>query len=215
MRCLLDKYHYKPEDIYNMDETGYNPTQTQSTRVLVVGDGKRLKATKASSGRQEWVTTIECISASGRALSLLVIYSAKGSLNVQWIPQGGTTEGWRWTTSNKGWTNDNLSYAWLQDVFKPSTVSPSDPSTQRRLLILDGHGSHVKPRFLGFCINHAIDVMVLPSHTSAITQPLGVGVFGLLKAHMARLTDRGATYGHGRVSRELWASRLALRNLWQ
>lgn len=51
--------------------------------------------------------------------------------------------------------------------------------------------------------------MVLPSHTSAVTQPLDVGVFGPLKAHMARLTDRGATYDHGRVSREVWASRLA------
>ena len=145
---------------------------------------------------QEWITTIECISASGCALPPLVIYSATGAMNIRWIPEGGTgTEKWSWTTSNKGWTNDTLSYDWLQDIFEPSTASPSDPSSpsNRRLLIVDGHGSHVKARFLLFCVDHAIDLMVLPAHTSAITQPLDVGVFGPLKAHMARLTDRGAT----------------------
>jgi len=217
MRCLLELHKYQPEDIYNMDETGYNPTQTQSTRVLVVDDGKKRKrkgkATKASAARQEWVTTIECISASGCALNPLIIYAAKGGINTRWIPEGGT-EGWSWVTSNKGWSSDTLAYAWLQDIFEPSTVpscgSSSSPSSRHRLLVLDGHGSHVKPRFLGFCMNHAIDVMVLPSHTSAVTQPLDVGVFGPLKAHMARLTDRGATYDHGRVPRQVWASRLAI-----
>ena len=209
---MVDRHRYKPENIYNMDETGHGIGLTQSTRVLVVRDygaeGKGMrksKASKATSGKQEWVTTIECVSASGCALPPLVIFKAD-NLNTRWIPEGPEVSGWRWTTSNSGWTNDTLGFDWLEHVFEPSTVSPSK---QRRLLILDGHGSHVKGRFIAFCILHGIDLMVLPAHTSHKTQPLDVGIFGPLKAAMARLTDKAATYDHGRIPKDVWASQLA------
>ncbi len=205
--AIINQHHYKPEDIYNMDETGHGIGLTQSTRVLVVcGGDKGQKATKTTSGRQEWVTTIECVSASGRLLPPLVIFRATGSINARWLPEELEVQGWRWTTSNTGWTNDTLSFDWLQRVFEPCTT-PS--SNQRRLLILDGHGSHVKARFIAFCIVHKIDLMVLPSHTSHKTQPLDFGIFSPLKAAMARQTDRAATYDHGRVAKHVWASRLA------
>jgi len=74
MGTILDRNRYKPRDIFNMDETGHGIGLTQSTRCLVVrdtetkGKGKKGKATKGTAGRQEWVTTIECVSAAGRAL---------------------------------------------------------------------------------------------------------------------------------------------------
>ena len=58
-------------------------------------------------------------------------------------------------------------------------------------------------------MNHSIDLMVLPSHTSHLTQPLDVGIFGPLKAAMARATDQAATYDCGRISKADWASTLA------
>jgi len=64
--------------------------------------------------------------------------------------------------------------------FLTSTV-PSTPN-QRRLLIVDGHGSHVKARFIACCIQNKIDLKVLPAHSSHITQPLEVGIFAPLKA---------------------------------
>ena len=74
---------------------------------------------------------------------------------------------------------------------------------------MDGHGSHVKARLIDFCLNHSIDLMVLPSHTSHITQPLDDGIFGPLKAAMARAIDQAATYDCGRISKADWASTLA------
>jgi len=215
MGTILDRKRYKPRDIFNMDETGHGIGLTQSTRCLVVrdtetkGKGKKGKATKGTAGRQEWVTTIECVSAAGRALPPLVIFKATGSFNTRWLPEQLEVRGWRWTTSHTGWTNDTLAYDWLERVFEPCTAHPttSTPPT-RRLLIVDGHGSHVKARFIAFCMNHSIDLMVLPSHTSHITQPLDVGIFGPLKAAMARATDQAATYDCGRISKADWASAL-------
>jgi len=210
MTEVLNKHHYPPEYIFNMDETGYALGATQSTRVLAVVERgeKGGKAWKSASGKQEWVTTIECVSASGKALAPLVIFRATGNFQLGWLPRGvEAVKDWSWSTSRTGWTNDFLAYKWLAEVFQPQTL-PSSPN-QRRLLIVDGHGSHVKAPFIAFCMKNAIDLMVLPSHSSHITQPLDVGIFAPLKAAMARATDRASRYEEGRVQKVDWAESLA------
>ena len=178
MASILHQNSYNPADIHNMDETGYAIGATQSTRVLAVLEKEKL-ARKGAPGRQEWVTSIECVSAAGRALPPLVIFKG-GSFNSGWLPagQGDAVKGWGWASSNTGWMNDTLAFNWLEKVFLTSTV-PSTPN-QRRLLIVDGHGSHVKARFIACCIQNKIDLMVLPAHSSHITQPLDVGIFSPL-----------------------------------
>lgn len=93
-------------------------------------------------------------------------------------------KGWAWTVSNNGWITDKLGWEWLSLHFEPKT-RPSDGS--RRLLIVDGHGSHVQARCIAFCMERSIDLMVLPAHTSHMTQPLDVGVFQPLKPAMGNL----------------------------
>ena len=205
---MINKHQYRPENIYNMDETGYGIGLSQSTWVLVVREDrnkKEKKATKASTGRQEWVTSIEGVSASGRSLPPLVIFTAEGSLNSRWLPDKLEVQGWRWATSNKGWSNNTLAFEWLERVFEPCTAHPpSSSSNTRRLLILDGHGSHITGRFITFCIDHAIDLMVLPAHTSQVSQPLDVGIFGPLKRQLARLIDGLTTYDPRTSGRLMW-----------
>ena len=50
-----------------------------------------------------------------------------------------------------------------------------------RLLILDGHGSHVAPEFDLFCKEHSIISLCMPPHSSHLLQPLDVGCFAVLK----------------------------------
>ena len=64
-------------------------------------------------------------------------------------------------------------------IFIPET-RPQDPQ-QRRLLILDGHGSHATEDFMWECFNHHIQLLYLPAHTSHILQPLDLAIFGPLK----------------------------------
>ena len=59
-----------------------------------------------------------------------------------------------------------------------------------RLLIFDGHGSHTTLDIIRHCIHNRIHLALLPPHTSHLTQPLDVGVFSSLKAHMAHEMDR-------------------------
>ena len=154
------------------------------------------------------MTTIECVSAAGEALPPLVIFKGK-DFTPLWLPEAGSEEDtryWEWRASDKGWTSDYLAFEWLTSIFQPRTV-PANPN-ERRLLILDGHGSHLKSPFIGFCIQHAIDLMVLPSHSSHMTQPLDVGIFGPLKRELTSYADKSAVFNAGRISKSEWATNL-------
>ena len=88
-------------------------------------------------------------------------------------------------------------------VFKPKTK----PSTlRRRLLLTDGHSSHLTARFIAFCLEKAIDLVVLPPHSSHILQPLDVAVFSPLKTYLSNETDRLARLNLSRISKIEWTA---------
>ena len=171
IEALSARNRYETSNIYDMDENGYSIRSTQSSHVLVVVDepekdsqlakSKSINAIKKSKGRQEWVTAIECVSADGRALPPLMICKGQAQWNNCWLPQDVDIAGWQWYTSFTGWTSNWLCLKWLVKFFQPQTT-PQAPN-QRRLLILDGHGSHFTSDFIGFCMVHAIDIMILTS----------------------------------------------------
>ena len=109
---------------------------------------------------------------------------------------------WQFSISNSGWTFDSHGFEWLQKQFDPIT-RPKDPS-ERRLLILDGHSSHITANFIAYCMNNKIDLLVLPPHTSHVLQPLDIRIFQSLKRALATQTDRLAALDSGRISRVEW-----------
>jgi hypothetical protein len=50
-----------------------------------------------------------------------------------------------------------------------------------RLLILDGHSSHLTPEFDLFCAEHSIITLCMPPHSSHLLQPCNVSFFAVLK----------------------------------
>jgi len=72
---------------------------------------------------------------------------------------------------------------------------------QRRLLIMDGHSSHITANMIAYCMRHAIDLLILPPHTSYVLQPLDVSVFSPLKRALAVETDAASRPDPGRISR--------------
>ena len=81
----------------------------------------------------------------------------------------------QFSVSPSGWTNDDLGVAWLQQVFDP--VTSKKARRKYRLLILDGHGSHVTKAFIDYCDLHRILVLVYPPHATHTLQPLDVSCF--------------------------------------
>ncbi|ESZ95390.1 transposase [Sclerotinia borealis F-4128] len=65
----------KPQNRYNMDDAGI--MEGQGLNGLVVGNFQCFYIQKKQSGSRVWISFIECISATGRALKLLVIFKGK------------------------------------------------------------------------------------------------------------------------------------------
>ncbi|KJZ69849.1 hypothetical protein HIM_10749 [Hirsutella minnesotensis 3608] len=84
------------------------------------------------------------------------------------------------TTSETGWTNHELGKEWLIGVFDRFTKEKARNGRDYRLLITDGHSSHVNMDFLEWCDQHRIIVAVFPPHSTHRLQPLDVSLFGPL-----------------------------------
>jgi hypothetical protein len=78
--------------------------------------------------------------------------------------------------------------AWLEQVFDRYTKAKARRSY--RLLIVDGHGSHLTQDFIDYCDQNRIILAVLPPHSTQTLQPLDVVCFKpLSSAYASELDD--------------------------
>jgi hypothetical protein len=66
LKDVMQEFDIRPENIYNMDETGFNIGDFEARNVVV--DTSVQSRYQAQPGRQEWVTAVECISADGSSV---------------------------------------------------------------------------------------------------------------------------------------------------
>ena len=128
-------------------------------------------------GNREWVTLVACVCADGTALSPgLLFSSANAGIQSSWVDaiQPGKHEVFV-TSTPSGWTTNNTGLAWLEQVFDRKTKHKA--SRSRRLLIIDGHGSHVTMDFIQYCDRNRILLCILPPHSTQTLQPLDVALF--------------------------------------
>jgi hypothetical protein len=109
---------------------------------LVIGNSDpRRKAFLKGSQSRTWTTFIEAVTADGRLLKPGIIFKGK-ELQQQWfIDKLWGIADWYYITSDNGWMDNHIAVEWLKEVYLPQT-QPADES-DARLIILDGHGSHV------------------------------------------------------------------------
>jgi hypothetical protein len=69
---------------------------------------------------------------------------------------------------------------------------------------MDSHSSYITANVIAFCMQNAIDLLILLPHCSHILQPLDVGVFAPLKRALASETDAALRLDTGRISRVEW-----------
>jgi hypothetical protein len=111
---LLCEHKYLPSTIYNVDETGFSIRSSRKSVVLL--DQLNQRREKKQPGRQEWITCLEYVSASGVTLPPCLIFKGQ-NLNSGWIPNK-TPAGWKFITSKKGWTSDLIGFEWLKAHFQ-------------------------------------------------------------------------------------------------
>ena len=198
LKKVLAEFNIKPENIYNMDESGFAIGEKEAGRIII--DANIRQRYQAKPGRQEWVTVVECVCADGSVIPPLVIFKAE-NLSTQWIP-ANIHGNWRFNCNSKGWTSNQHGLDWLKRCFDPETHDKA--AGEYRLLICDGHDSHITGDFIAHCIDNNILLMILPPHSSHLTQSLDVGVFGALKKHMAAEIEPLMRTGVPRIQKVEW-----------
>jgi len=178
----MEQYKIEPQHIYNMDEKGFligilNKMKRVFSRIQY--DKGKIKS-MVQDGNREWITTIACICADGTSLTPALIYqAASGRIQDTWLQDFDPKEHKAFFTSSpSGWTNNDIGLAWLKQVFDRETKAKAKRSY--RLLILDGHGSHVTMDFIKYCDDNKILLAILPPHSTHTLQPLDVCLFGPL-----------------------------------
>ena len=181
VRNTIAKYGIMDEDIYNFDETGFQ-MGVISTAKVITGAERSNRPVSIQPGNREWVTAIDCISSSGWSLPPVIIFEGKVHQST-WYTDTLPLD-WVIGVSENGWTDDKLGLTWLRNVFEKHTAYRT--KGVYRLLILDGHGSHITPEFDLFCKDHSIITLCMPPHSSHLLQPCDVGCFAVLKRSYGR-----------------------------
>jgi hypothetical protein len=198
----MREYNVEPRFSYNMDEKGF--------MIGVEGRSKRVFDKEAwvkggcraalQDGNREWITTMPTVCADGTSLPPAIIFQAEnGNIWEPWVNQVTPDQEPLFVSSSaSGWSNDELGLAWLRDVFDRYTKEKCRRSY--RLLILDGHGSHVTPSFIDYCHENRILLAVFPPHSTHRLQPLDVVLFApLARAYSSELRSQ-TTSSQGLVS---------------
>jgi hypothetical protein len=180
LKHKLEKYNILPENVYNMDEKGFMlSTLKRSLRIFSKASWKAGRIREAlQDGSRERITV----------MSLGIIYQGVKGIQFSWLQDVDPLKHHAFFGhSPSGWSNDNLSLAWLKECFHKQTKEKA--RREYRLLLLDGHGSHLTMDFIMFCNESKIILAVFPPHATHKLQPLDVVLFGPLSgAYSQELT---------------------------
>ena len=184
-------------EIFNLDETGFDRNIAKNKRVIVKKRTGRVRSLSSGSGCH--VTMVNCISASGAALTPYFIMkgeikpkigtkgvNSEGNLTVFGLPQGAP---FCMQTS-----------AYVDDLNWTKTISPWVINEMRLMLPLSKRNTKWQILVLDGCISHTMTfealerfqearilIVGMPSHTSADLQPLDVSVFKAVKSYTSNL----------------------------
>ena len=78
-------------------------------------------------------------------------------------------KGWKFAANTTGWANNFRGVEWIKhfdSATRPQLQSPDD----YRLLLCDGHDSHISAGFVAYSFHNRIGVILLPPHSSDLTQ---------------------------------------------
>jgi hypothetical protein len=181
LKEVYDKYQLNEHCIFNMDECGIYLDYGNLAVIVRKGDHQ---ARDTGGGSKEIITVVSCCCADGSYLRPTYIFKGV-NINSAWFHENVAEASI--STSDTGWNNCVIGCSWLEHVFLPhrQNLRNSQPesggasnSFKWIMLIVDGHVSHLSFRFLCLCKEHDILLLCLPTHTSHLTQPLDVSIFG-------------------------------------
>lgn len=173
---MRSKYGIQDTDFYNFDETGFMMGVICGNMVVTHAD-RRGKSKQLQPGNREWATAIECVSSDGYVLPPFLIVQGQNHL-ASWYTHTDLPPSWVIKPSSNGWTDNSTAMDWIKHFDQYTSTRQKGVY---RMIVLDGHDSHLSVPFDTFCKEKNIITLCLPAHSSHLTQPLDIGCFSVLK----------------------------------
>jgi hypothetical protein len=118
------------------------------------------------------VTLIETIIANGECIPAYLII--QGRMHMTSWTRELKDKNTRFNLSDTGFINSEIAIDYLDHLIEHTKAGPD---SKWKILLMDGHGSHLQPEFLQKANNAHIRPICFPGHLTHILQPLDVGVF--------------------------------------
>ena len=189
---IISRHSLSPADIWNFDEMGIHPNEVPSkTPVWVIGEhGNRTRIKVPQEGRL--ITVVEAISPEGKATPPFYITEGKvfpeSLLPSEEILQ---KENFFLARTENAFITSPIALDWLRRSFIPYSRRFHDKKENWRLLILDGHSSHMTNEFIDLAYANKVELLYLPAHSTHLLQPLDVNYFGVIKKkYRSALVDK-------------------------
>jgi hypothetical protein len=157
----LDLVNY-PNLIYNADETALM-TVASSSRKVVVSKGQRTVSSLKAAERGTLTTFVPCSNALGSMIPPFLIFKGQAPPSPANFPNGS-----RIICSKSGWMDQFIFPSFLEH-FQANRVHIPD---KKCVLVLDGHKSHVSDSAVEYALNHDIELVCIPPHSTHRLQPI-------------------------------------------
>ena len=187
-RETLDKYYKelgtvlttnglkdKPQNIFNIDETGVT---SEHSPPKIICD-KNIKPQNITSARSSTVTIIAAGNALGNSVPPYYVFPGQ-RWNEDFMK--GACPGAAGEMSKTGWSNSIIFQNYVTKHFVKYVKLPGDKTSAPVLILYDGHKSHISLTLADWAIKNNVILFVLPPHSSHVTQPLDVAIFGPFKS---------------------------------
>lgn len=169
---LREKYSFRPNQIYNVDETCSTvPTETPE---VPSPTGSRRVSKISSAERESNVSVACCVSATDHFILPFFIYPRirMQPAYIEGAPMDSVGVG-----HESEWMNAESFVKWLEHFI--THARPSE--TNSILLLMGNHTSHVTLNAVNLCQQNHIIMLGFSPHTSHCIQPLDVSFYGPLK----------------------------------
>lgn len=169
---VMNRHHFEPQDIWNIDETGFTTVQKPSK--IISGTGVKQVGTIVSAERGTLVTCCCGVNALGNSIPPMFIFP-RVNYRDHFVRDG--PNGCIGAAHPSGWMTSTNFFKFMEHFVKHTRCSPEQPV----LLLLDNHDSHVSVDILDFAKNSGVVMLSFPPHCSHKFQPLDRSVYFPLK----------------------------------
>ena len=168
-----------PENIINYDETNFS--DNPGTKKCLFKKGTKYCEQVKNTSKQAYSVMFSG-TAAGTMLPPMVVYKAE-NLYPSWIERG--PKGTKYSVSKNGWFGSFHFEQFFFEIALPYLKRKKG----KKMLIGDNLSSHISPAVIKACLEHGIQFVCLPPHSTDKLQPLDVGVFGPVKKAWRRILD--------------------------